>query len=75
MTYAPPPVQQVVSAPSASTAVQQPHEENKAASLGKKLAGNVANAATWGFGATSKFDIYIKNNGNDAKSCFFLLLD
>ncbi|KAL7321339.1 hypothetical protein PS15m_001120 [Mucor circinelloides] len=56
-SYAPPPVQQVASTSSAPAAVEQPHEENKVASFGKKLGGNVMNAATWGFGATIGSDI------------------
>ncbi|KAL0136795.1 hypothetical protein V8B55DRAFT_1542610 [Mucor lusitanicus] len=56
-SYAPPPVQQVASTSSAPAAVEQPHEENKAASFGKKLAANVGNAATWGFGATLGSDL------------------
>lgn len=51
---APPPVQHVASTSSAPAAVEEQHE-SKVSSLGKKFAGNVANAATWGFGATSKF--------------------
>ncbi|KAI8975605.1 hypothetical protein BDF20DRAFT_617873 [Mycotypha africana] len=59
MTYAPPPVQHVMaSGPSSAPAVAtEQHEENKVSSFGKKLAGNVANAATWGFGATIGSDI------------------
>ncbi|CAO3649614.1 unnamed protein product [Mucor fragilis] len=56
-SYAPPPVQQVASTSSAPAAVEQPHEENKAASFGRKLAGNIGNAATWGFGATLGGDL------------------
>lgn len=52
MTYAPPP--HLTSSSSAPAVVEQPHEESKVSSFGKKLAGNVANAATWGFGATRK---------------------
>lgn len=48
---APPPLTSTSSAPAV---VEQPHEESKMSGFGKKLAGNVANAATWGFGATSK---------------------
>ncbi|KAI9264033.1 hypothetical protein EDC94DRAFT_606792 [Helicostylum pulchrum] len=48
---APPPLNSTSSAP-AVVEQQQPHEESKAAGFGKKIAGNVANAATWGFGAT-----------------------
>lgn len=51
---APPPLNSTSSAP-AAVEQQQPHEESKASGFGKKIAGNVANAATWGFGATSKF--------------------
>ncbi|KAI8067387.1 hypothetical protein BDF21DRAFT_426576 [Thamnidium elegans] len=49
---APPPLNSTSSAPAV---VEQPHEESKMSGFGKKIAGNVANAATWGFGATSKF--------------------
>jgi hypothetical protein len=38
-------------------AVVEHHEESKAASFGKKFAGNIANAATFGFGSTRKFHI------------------
>jgi hypothetical protein len=59
MTYAPPPPVAMASSSSAPAVVEQPHEESKMAGFGKKLAGNVANAATWGFGATRKSYIYI----------------
>ncbi|KAG2211912.1 hypothetical protein INT47_004599 [Mucor saturninus] len=67
----PPPQQQVsnysVPPPLASTAsapavVESHHEESKMSGFGKKIAGNVANAATWGFGATI--------GGNVANSIF-----
>ncbi|KAI9475627.1 MAG: hypothetical protein EXX96DRAFT_574007 [Benjaminiella poitrasii] len=59
MSYAPPPIQQMASTSSAPAVVeqQQQHEESKLASFGKKFAGNVANAATWGFGATLGSDV------------------
>ncbi|KAI9360732.1 hypothetical protein BD770DRAFT_471320 [Pilaira anomala] len=56
---APPPLTSTSSAPAV---VEQPHEESKMSGFGKKLAGNVANAATWGFGATI--------GGNVANSIF-----
>lgn len=52
-SYAPPPVQQIPSTSSAPAVVE--HQESTMSSMGKKIAGNVANAATWGFGATRKF--------------------
>lgn len=52
--YAPPASAPVVAAPQASAPAAAPQEESKVAGFGKQLAGNVANAATWGFGATSK---------------------
>ncbi|KAI8636864.1 hypothetical protein BD408DRAFT_425437 [Parasitella parasitica] len=51
--YAPPPVQQVASTSSAPAAVEEPHKKGKLAALG----GQVANAATWGFGATLGSDL------------------
>ncbi|KAG1141925.1 hypothetical protein G6F37_007946 [Rhizopus arrhizus] len=55
--YAPPASAPVVAAPQASAPGAAPHEESKVAGFGKQLAGNVANAATWGFGATIGSDI------------------
>ncbi|KAG0163804.1 hypothetical protein DFQ28_009461 [Apophysomyces sp. BC1034] len=47
-SYAPPPAQP---APAAAPAAAEP-QESKVAGFGKQLAGNVVNAATWGFGGT-----------------------
>ncbi|KAG1644177.1 hypothetical protein G6F44_003085 [Rhizopus delemar] len=55
--YAPPASAPVVAAPQASAPAAAPQEESKVAGFGKQLAGNVANAATWGFGATIGSDI------------------
>lgn len=55
-SYAPPPVQQVAATGSSAPVAEEQHE-SKVSSLGKKFAGNVANAATWGFGATIGSDI------------------
>ncbi|KAI8059978.1 uncharacterized protein B0P05DRAFT_558265 [Gilbertella persicaria] len=55
VSYAPPPVQQVTSTSSAPAAVEQ--HESKMSSMGKQLAGNVVNAATWGFGGTLGSDL------------------
>ncbi|KAF7729541.1 hypothetical protein EC973_004215 [Apophysomyces ossiformis] len=50
-TYAPPPPAQAPPAAAAPPAGEQQHE-SKIAGFGKQLAGNVVNAATWGFGGT-----------------------
>lgn len=52
----PPPLASTSSAPAV---VESNHEESKMSGFGKKIAGNVANAATWGFGATSKSNVHI----------------
>lgn len=70
--YQPPPQQHVsYAAPlpavaQSSSSAPPPTEEHgsKASGFGKKLAGNVANAATWGFGATRKFSDSIKREAN-----------
>ncbi|KAG1504599.1 hypothetical protein G6F54_000895 [Rhizopus delemar] len=52
-SYAPPPIQAYTQQPQQPVAVQQEEEkENKVSNLTKKFGGQVATAATWGFGAT-----------------------